>query len=265
MAAKNKTNINIPIVVLCFLVGVILFGAIFSKIGSLAKHHPTQQTYYGTFPCADCSGISTTLILNSNTRPPSKRGTYILNQVYQGKSTKPLTTAGKWIVTRGSAEDPNETVLTLSPGDPNNLAYYLVVNPKTLMMLGQSKQKINSPFNLTLRATNHPPTSVSPTTTLANPASVNCSEKGGTLVMKQLGNGGTYGLCQFEDNQACEEWALYRGDCPVGGVKTTGFDTVPQQYCAWIGGQTLATPNASCTLPDGNVCRDDALYSGTCQ
>jgi len=83
--------------------------------------------------------------------------------------------------------------------------------------------------------------------------------------MQTRGDGGEYGLCQFEDNQACEEWAMYRGDCPVGGIKTTGFDTVSQQYCAWVGGQTLAVPNAVCNLPSGNVCQDDALYNGTCQ
>lgn len=101
-------------------------------------------------------------------------------------------------------------------------------------------------------------------TTLANPASVNCENQGGNLVIKKMGNGGEYGLCEFEDNQACEEWALYRGDCPVGGVKTTGFDNVEQSYCAWIGGQTLAVQNAQCTLPDGTVCSDHDLYNGLC-
>lgn len=108
--------------------------------------------------------------------------------------------------------------------------------------------------------------SPSPTTNtqLANPASVNCGEQGGTLQIKTLPNGGQYGLCNFEDNQACEEWALFRGECPVGGVKTTGFDTEAQKYCAWLGGQTLAVKDAQCTLPDGTVCSDEALFHGTC-
>ena len=102
-------------------------------------------------------------------------------------------------------------------------------------------------------------------TTLANPASENCIEKGGTLVIQTRGDGGQYGLCQFEDNQACEEWALYRGDCPVGGVKTTGFDTIEQNYCAWVGGETLAEPDASCTLPNQHFCLDTDLYNGKCE
>ena len=100
--------------------------------------------------------------------------------------------------------------------------------------------------------------------TLANPASVNCAKQGGATVIQTMGNGGQYGLCQFEDNMACEEWALFRGQCPVGGVKTTGFDNIQQMYCAWIGGKTLAVPNAQCTLPGGTVCPVNALWNGTC-
>lgn len=110
--------------------------------------------------------------------------------------------------------------------------------------------------------------SVSPTgssTGLANPASENCTAKGGTLSIQTNGNGGQYGLCTFEDNMACEEWALYRGECPVGGVKTTGYDNIDQMYCAWVGGQTLAVPNSQCTLPDGTSCATTTLYNnGTC-
>lgn len=100
---------------------------------------------------------------------------------------------------------------------------------------------------------------------LANPASINCEKQGGQTVIMKNGNGGEFGLCQFEDDMACEEWALYRGQCPVGGVKTTGFDTIAQKYCAWVGGQTLAVENAQCTLPDGTVCSDEELYNaGQC-
>ncbi len=119
-----------------------------------------------------------------------------------------------------------------------------------LMILGQ---KINKPEN-DLDITN---------TSVANPASVNCKKVGGTT---QIMNGpnGQFGLCNFEDNQACEEWALMRKECPVGGVKTTGFDNIQQKYCAWIGGQTLAVPDAKCTLPNGKVCLDSELYEGKC-
>ncbi len=99
---------------------------------------------------------------------------------------------------------------------------------------------------------------------LANPASVNCTKVGGTLMIKKDGAGAEYGLCNFADNQSCEEWALFDKKCPVGGIKTTGFDNIQQMYCAWLGGQTLAAANAKCTFPNGKVCTDAALYNGTC-
>lgn len=99
---------------------------------------------------------------------------------------------------------------------------------------------------------------------IANPASTNCQKAGGITVIKTMGNGGQYGLCQFEDNMACEEWALSNGNCPAGGIKTTGYDNIQQMYCAWLGGKTLAVEDAKCTLPNGTVCSDEALYNGTC-
>jgi putative hemolysin len=101
-------------------------------------------------------------------------------------------------------------------------------------------------------------------TQLANPASVNCSKSGGHLTLEKRGDGGEYGICYFEDNKACEEWALLRGECPQGGVKTTGLDSVDQKYCAWSGGQTLAVKNSVCTFKDGSACSTEAFYKGTC-
>lgn len=102
------------------------------------------------------------------------------------------------------------------------------------------------------------------TNTLANPASENCAKQGGILKIMKNGAGGEFGLCQFEDDQACEEWALMRGQCPKGGVKITGYDNDAQAYCAWIGGETVAEENASCTLPGGKSCPVSDLWKGEC-
>lgn len=72
---------------------------------------------------------------------------------------------------------------------------------------------------------------------LANPASTNCINQGGQLEIKTKADGSQYGVCFFEDNRQCEEWALMRGQCPVGGVKITGYDNDDQVYCAITGGQ----------------------------
>ena len=102
-------------------------------------------------------------------------------------------------------------------------------------------------------------------TEIANPASSYCVKQGGSLAIKTKENGGQYGLCFFDDNRACEEWAMMRGECPVGGVKTTGFDTIAQSFCAWSGGKTFATENAICTFDDRSTCLADNYYNGTCQ
>jgi len=49
------------------------------------------------------------------------------------------------------------------------------------------------------------------TQTLANPASVNCVNIGGTLEIKN-GVNGQYGMCNFPNGTSCEEWALFRGE-----------------------------------------------------
>lgn len=53
---------------------------------------------------------------------------------------------------------------------------------------------------------------------LANPASVNCVEKGGTVEIKTDESGGQYGMCVFSSGEQCEEWAMYRGECTIGGA-----------------------------------------------
>lgn len=97
-----------------------------------------------------------------------------------------------------------------------------------------------------------------------NPASSYCARVGGIVTIHTHGNGHIYQLCQFTDNRVCEVWAMFRGDCPIGGVRITGLDTIAQYYCVWLGGETLAVPHATCTLPNGKVCDDDALYNGRC-
>ncbi len=95
---------------------------------------------------------------------------------------------------------------------------------------------------------------------IANPASVNCTKQGGTLTIQKRGDGGEYGVCVFEDNRQCEEWALLNGDCPVGGLKITGYVTPAAQYCAITGGTYTITGNSgasnetgTCTFKNGKM------------
>lgn len=47
---------------------------------------------------------------------------------------------------------------------------------------------------------------------IANPASVNCIEKGGTLEILDVPDG-QYGMCTLPNGTVCEEWALFRAEC----------------------------------------------------
>ena len=120
-------------------------------------------------------------------------------------------------------------------------------------------------------ATAPSPTATAPKQGLANPASENCVEQGGTLSIQERGDGGQYGICLFEDNRQCEEWALLRGDCPAGGLKVTGYITPAAQYCVITGGAYVITGESNtedeqgtCTFKNGAICDVWDYYNGAC-
>lgn len=106
---------------------------------------------------------------------------------------------------------------------------------------------------------------------LANPASFNCTQQGGTLTIERRPDGGQFGVCTFRDNYQCEEWALFRRECPKNGLRVTGYATLAGRYCAITGGRysVVSAPGAmpergSCILPNGKSCEADAYFSGAC-
>ena len=106
---------------------------------------------------------------------------------------------------------------------------------------------------------------------IANPASENCVKQGGALLTQERGGGGQYGVCLLEDNRQCEEWALLRGDCPVGGLRITGYVTLAAQYCAITGGEYQITGNGNtdqeqgtCTFKNGQICDVWDYFAGQC-
>jgi putative hemolysin len=50
---------------------------------------------------------------------------------------------------------------------------------------------------------------------LTNPASVYCEKQGGVSEIITVPDGSQSGVCKFEDGSECEEWAYFRGECPV--------------------------------------------------
>ncbi|MCX6737041.1 MAG: DUF333 domain-containing protein [Candidatus Parcubacteria bacterium] len=114
------------------------------------------------------------------------------------------------------------------------------------------------------------PVNVTSTTGIANPASTYCQENGGTLTITKRGDGGEYGVCIFGDNRQCEEWALMRGECPMNGLKITGYITEAAVYCAITGGVYTITDGkqeieqGTCVTKKGTTCDVWDLYNGKC-
>ncbi|MFA4943041.1 MAG: DUF333 domain-containing protein [Patescibacteria group bacterium] len=111
-----------------------------------------------------------------------------------------------------------------------------------------------------------------PVVSLANPASTNCVTQGGTSKIETKADGSQFGICYFEDNRQCEEWALFRGNCPIGGLKVTGYITPAAVFCAISGGKYQVTNQNAvsereegvCTLPGGEKCDVWKFYDGSC-
>lgn len=102
---------------------------------------------------------------------------------------------------------------------------------------------------------------------LSNPASSHCVQVGGTLKIQKRGDGAEYGVCYLMDNRQCDEWALFNGQCPLEGMKVTGYTTPAQVYCAIQGAKILIVSNDSdsdCLFSDGSLCTVQAFFDGKC-
>jgi hypothetical protein len=86
---------------------------------------------------------------------------------------------------------------------------------------------------------------------IANPASVNCVQKGGKLDIRESDKG-QYGVCVFTDGSECEEWAFMRGECKPGDTKNAGVATSDKPATpATSDGQPATCPtekNSVCAL-----------------
>ena len=101
---------------------------------------------------------------------------------------------------------------------------------------------------------------------IANPASSNCVGRGGTLTIEKNPQGAEFGVCSFAGGRQCEEWAMLRGECPVGGVPVANLPTPAARYCVISGGRFVATPDGqgNCAFGNGKTCPAPAFYDSSC-
>jgi putative hemolysin len=106
---------------------------------------------------------------------------------------------------------------------------------------------------------------------IANPASENCVKQGGKSTIETRGDGSQVGICIFGDGKQCEEWAMFRGECSLGGVDVSGYVSPASRFCVLTGGQYSITGNpgakeeqGTCTFRNGKVCDVWEYYQGKC-
>ncbi|MBE0529929.1 MAG: DUF333 domain-containing protein [Rhodospirillales bacterium] len=103
-------------------------------------------------------------------------------------------------------------------------------------------------------------------TRIANPASVHCIDVGGQAITETRPDGSEFGVCLFEDNRQCGQWALFRGNCPIGGIRVAGFPSDAARYCAITGSAFgIAGTQETCTTPNGTVCDTVSYFDGSCR
>ena len=91
-----------------------------------------------------------------------------------------------------------------------------------LMLAACSAGPAATPQSTPLPVTAPASTSTPQAANMPNPASENCVKQGGTVSIQKNVDGSEYGLCVFPDGKQCEEWAMQRGECPVGGILVVG-------------------------------------------
>lgn len=115
---------------------------------------PTQEidlgatvpgTYTGMLPCADCTGIETTITFNQDR-------SYSMKNMYMGtpNGNQTYTQTGRYEITTGAPFDAGATVIIIDPDRPTTRTSYWVENSSEIQQLDMNKNKIPEPPNMTL-------------------------------------------------------------------------------------------------------------------
>lgn len=99
----------------------------------------------------------------------------------------------------------------------------------------------------------------------AHPPTEYCVELGGKASTEKRGDGVEIGICSFGGNMQCESWALYRLECPPGGVNVDAGMSPAARYCVIRGGKYSVAGKGQCSFDTGKVCDVTAYFTGRCE
>lgn len=100
----------------------------------------------------------------------------------------------------------NKLELTVKPESQNPAIFLLIA---IALMVGVGIFAFSNGLNNGQQLYENQALSIKDTAQMANPASTNCIDKGGTLTITP----DQIGMCELPTGKICEEWALFRDEC----------------------------------------------------
>ena len=109
-------------------------------------------TYSGTLPCADCSGVLTSIALYALDSSQSRRGYYVQTSRYLGAPKGEVISieAGQLTIQKGTPEHSDWIEYSLQSNTSDQRESYRL-DGDTLAPLGSDGKPIQAPFNLSLK------------------------------------------------------------------------------------------------------------------
>ena len=111
-----------------------------------------QGTYSGKLPCADCSGLLTSIAFYAEGSTQSPAGYYVRTSTYLGAPKGDVVSidAGHYLLQQGTPDKPDWTVFSLQSNTSDSLESYLLQGD-SLVPLGSDDKPIQAPFNMSLK------------------------------------------------------------------------------------------------------------------
>ena len=132
---------------------ILTLGVLFALAGCQTAPEPepnpkaSKTVYQGVLPCADCSGIKTTLTLyRDEANQPSR---FELRQQFLdgAKSGGSDVDRGNWIAERQSVDGKSYPLFILNPNDPSEQFRFLQKVTNAVEMLNADGERIESDYN----------------------------------------------------------------------------------------------------------------------